>query len=115
MSGLMFKWSMEEMDDSPADGYIDRREERITALDRTIETLTDVRRMLRKEIRDHRFAVAALEHPIKDPVHSEDDKWYFWDETWGDRHGPYVAEEDARYELARYSKFLDDGISWNGR
>jgi hypothetical protein len=39
-----------------------------------------------------------------DPVHHDptDDKWYFWDETWSDRHGPYVTEALARAYLERY-------------
>jgi hypothetical protein len=28
--------------------------------------------------------------------------WYFWNETWADRHGPFDSEEKAREELAIY-------------
>lgn len=51
----------------------------------------------------------------KDPVHYlaervylgeysgwEEPGWYFWDETWADRIGPYITEEEARKELRRY-------------
>ena len=39
---------------------------------------------------------------IRDPVHQDDDKWYFYDETWTDRYGPYDTEEIARTKLAQY-------------
>lgn len=35
--------------------------------------------------------------------------WYFWDETWADRNGPYYTEEAARKALAAYCIFLNDG------
>lgn len=28
--------------------------------------------------------------------------WYFWDETWADRIGPYDSEPEARDGLAAY-------------
>lgn len=39
-----------------------------------------------------------------DPVHkgSLDGKWYFWDETWGERQGPFETEEIARREMKWY-------------
>ena len=42
-----------------------------------------------------------------DPVHMEDGKWYFWDETWAARHGPYPDETTARVRLAAYVKWLE--------
>jgi len=41
-----------------------------------------------------------------DPVHLEpaDQKWYFWDETWADRLGPYDTEVEARAKLVQYCK-----------
>lgn len=39
-----------------------------------------------------------------DPVHEYEGKWWFWEETWSDRMGPYDSEEQARTELARYCK-----------
>ena len=45
-----------------------------------------------------------------DPVHhDEDEGWFFWEETWADRQGPYPTEEIARKELARYVHFIDTG------
>ena len=39
-----------------------------------------------------------------DPVHEFDGKWYFWDETWADRYGPYDNEDTCRKALDRYCK-----------
>jgi hypothetical protein len=50
-----------------------------------------------------------------DPVHEEDGKWYFWDETWADRHGPYDTEEIARAELKKYCDYLDGELNDGGR
>lgn len=53
----------------------------------------------------------------RDPVHYHERKpettrlsgaaqdasgWYFWDETWTDRHGPYSTEAEARTALQSY-------------
>ena len=42
-----------------------------------------------------------------DPVHNEEEKWYFYEETWSHRYGPYDTEQTARDELARYCLYLD--------
>jgi NTP pyrophosphatase (non-canonical NTP hydrolase) len=44
-----------------------------------------------------------------DPVHQEGDAWYFWDETWADRNGPFPNEATARAELKRYCEYLNGG------
>jgi NTP pyrophosphatase (non-canonical NTP hydrolase) len=44
-----------------------------------------------------------------DPVHQEGDAWYFWDETWADRNGPFPDEATARAELKRYCEYLNSG------
>lgn len=46
-----------------------------------------------------------------DPVHrdKEDMKWYFWDETWADRNGPFDTELIAREKLKKYGEFLEHG------
>ena len=41
-----------------------------------------------------------------DPVHEEEGKWYFWDETWGYRYGPYRDEEQARASMKDYASKL---------
>lgn len=43
-----------------------------------------------------------------DPVFQsdEDGKWYFWNETWTDTHGPFHAEADARKAVSDYAESL---------
>jgi len=44
-----------------------------------------------------------------DPVHlnEDDQKWYFWNEVWADRFGPYDTEEIAREKVREYcEKYL---------
>ena len=45
----------------------------------------------------------------KDPVHfdAKERLWYFWDETWADRCGPFESEAEARRELEIYCEALD--------
>lgn len=48
--------------------------------------------------------------PPPDPVHCDDGKWYFWDETWADRQGPYDTEDEARNKMQDYvEKVLGHG------
>lgn len=44
------------------------------------------------------------EEKENDPVHfvTEDDGWYFWDETWSDRFGPFHTELECRLAFAKY-------------
>jgi hypothetical protein len=42
-----------------------------------------------------------------DPIHEDKGQWYYWDETWDWRTGPFDTEEEARADLARYCEFLD--------
>ena len=46
-----------------------------------------------------------------DPVHRDgvDGRWYFWDETWADRLGPFATEEVARRRLYEYALELGVG------
>lgn len=45
-----------------------------------------------------------------DGCHICDDKggwppgWYFWNEVWADRYGPYESEDEANKQLERYYK-----------
>ena len=39
-----------------------------------------------------------------DPVHEHDCKWWFWDEIWTDRIGPYDTKEEAIAACKRYAK-----------
>lgn len=38
----------------------------------------------------------------KDPIHLFEGEFYFWSETWADRHGPYRTREDAAKALSDY-------------
>ena len=42
------------------------------------------------------------------PVHkdSEDGKWYFWDETWADRIGPFDSYKEASDACTKYGEEL---------
>lgn len=44
-----------------------------------------------------------------DPVHydEEQDAWFFWEETWADRQGPFNTREEAVQALSNYVRFLN--------
>ena len=45
--------------------------------------------------------------PNRDPVFMDPDSegdWYFWDETWVDKVGPFNSEFEARKALEKYCK-----------
>ena len=45
-----------------------------------------------------------------DPVHEEDGKWWFYDETWTSRHGPFDDKQAAEDALVAYvAKLEGDG------
>jgi len=45
-----------------------------------------------------------------EPVHlDEDGSWYFWNETWSDKHGPYDSKETAITEMHKYSREMGLG------
>jgi len=35
-------------------------------------------------------------------IHEDTDGWYFWDETWCNRYGPYASRDQAAEELDKY-------------
>jgi len=37
--------------------------------------------------------------------------WYFWDETWADRVGPYASRSECEAALASYTEVLNHGPS----
>ena len=42
------------------------------------------------------------------PIHQEDGKWYFWEETWADRQGPFDTLQECKDVLKRYCiEYLD--------
>ena len=42
-----------------------------------------------------------------DPVKFEDNQWWYYNEVWTDRVGPFGSEAEARTALAEYVKYLD--------
>lgn len=40
------------------------------------------------------------------PVHEYEGQWYFWNEVWADRCGPFKTEEEANEKLLEYLDFL---------
>lgn len=50
-----------------------------------------------------------------DPVQQDvtDGKWYFWNEVWADRHGPFDTEELCREGIRLYCAFFLEGAFHN--
>lgn len=46
--------------------------------------------------------------PAPDPIHSET-AWWFWDETWADRCGPFGSRAEAEEYLTDYVHALKTG------
>lgn len=42
-----------------------------------------------------------------DPIHQYKGWWYFWDETFADRIGPFRSEEIAQREFNKYNNLLN--------
>lgn len=42
----------------------------------------------------------------KNPVHEHKGKWWFWNEIWGERIGPYTAQALADEACRKYAKEL---------
>lgn len=38
----------------------------------------------------------------KSPIHQDDNGWWFYDETWSYRYGPFPTRRIAALELHRY-------------
>lgn len=43
-----------------------------------------------------------MDVPSKNPIHFDNGKWWFWDETWSDRLGPFDTEEQTKEALRQY-------------
>jgi hypothetical protein len=50
-----------------------------------------------------------VEYAAPDPIHEENGQWYFWDETWANRLGPYPDRATAAGKLDAYIKQLQAG------
>ena len=48
-------------------------------------------------------------------IHEEDNLWYFWDESWASRQGPFESKDIALKQLKKYCDWLDDGPTINMR
>lgn len=73
------------------------------------QKLTDNNKLIYNRIMKNKESIIKFEDPYEwssDPVHEEDGKWYFWEETWADRNGPYDTEEIAKSELKRYCELM---------
>ena len=53
-------------------------------------------------VRQLRVAAEAIRRIGRDPVYEENGRWYFWNETWMRREGPFGSAEAARYRLFDY-------------
>lgn len=49
------------------------------------------------------------------PVHQDTQGWWFYDETWSDRRGPYPTERAAVRDCQRYAEFLEYGPEWRSK
>ena len=49
---------------------------------------------------------ALVEVDTKGPVHRYNGEWYFWDETWSERLGPYRHLKEAKDALSKYCRAL---------
>lgn len=45
------------------------------------------------------------------PVHEKNKKWYFWNETWSDAHGPYLTEAIADEQCSLYGQSLNRSLT----
>jgi hypothetical protein len=50
------------------------------------------------------------ENSKHDPVHKSEGHWWFWDETWADRIGPFPSYNIAERELSRYALMELEGL-----
>lgn len=41
-----------------------------------------------------------------DPIVQIKGKWYFWNEVWTDKYGPYENKEEANKKLLEYSRVV---------
>jgi hypothetical protein len=49
----------------------------------------------------------------EDPIHQEPDGWYFWDEVWLNRYGPYPTRNKTVFEMAKYcGEYLGLDCDW---
>lgn len=44
-----------------------------------------------------------------DPVYEYQGLWWFWDETWANRYGPFYTKQDAQTALSEYCQHVLEG------
>lgn len=44
------------------------------------------------------------------PIHYDKDGWWFWDEYWCDRYGPYKTKAKVEFKYKEYCKALEKGF-----
>lgn len=47
--------------------------------------------------------------PPEDPVHKHEGAWWYWDEAWADRHGPFTSRTRAEIDFAYFMHWLNTG------
>lgn len=63
------------------------------------------RRRILMEYEAVKAIVGALGHTLpNDPLHMHEGKWWFWDETWAERRGPYLTRTGAKHALEIYCR-----------
>ena len=50
---------------------------------------------------------AEMELPKELARFAEDGQWFFWDETWTHKHGPFQSEDEVVDNLKKYSNYLN--------
>ncbi len=57
------------------------------------------------------MVLAGMVHtpPSADPCFEKDGKFWFWDEVWMDKHGPYATGPERDAAFVAYGKYLDEG------
>lgn len=57
----------------------------------------------------------AAQDQVRSPIHEYRGKWYFYDETWASRIGPYDKREQADEAFKTYAQSLNGShrTYWN--
>lgn len=45
---------------------------------------------------------------MNNPIHRINNKWYFWNETWSERHGGFPSREVCEQKLKEYCELMQD-------
>lgn len=101
--------------DGECDCWWEANQEDELELEREIEELENELLEIMEELGALDYPKEEIEEWSSDPVRCEDDQWWFYDELWVDRFGPFEFESVARSELAAYINHLDGyNFYWSG-